>query len=203
MLFMGNTNRSFYTRLKDMLLLNICFIISCLPIITIGAAGVTMYSVLFNISDKTSIIQSYTHRFRHNFKQSTLVWMLIIVIGTIIYLDYAVLGLLNIRFWIVSVVLYIDVYLVIGVASYSFGMIAMFNNSTKQTIKNALIFCISMPIKTIFIVVVTLSPVIILFFSINLLPAVIVFWLLFGFEICAEINAKKLKDTFDSFPVGE
>lgn len=203
MLFLGNTNRSFYARLKDMFLLNICFIICCLPIITIGAASVAMYSVLFNMDDKTNIIQTYMRQIRHNFKQSTLVWLLIIAVGTIIYLDFAVLGLLDIGFWFVSVVLYIDVYLVIGIASYSFGMMAMFNNSTKQTIKNALIFCISMPIKTIVMVLVTLLPVIVLLLSIELLPAVIVFWLLFGFEICAEINARKMKDIFSSFPVSE
>lgn len=203
MLFLGNTNRSFYTRLKDMFILNICFIISCLPIITIGAASVAMYSVLFNMDDKTNIIKSYKHRFRYNYRQSTLVWLLIIIVGTIIYLDYAVLGILEINFWLVSVVLYIDVYLVIGVASYSFGMMAMFNNSTKQTIKNALIFCISMPIKTIIMVLVTLSPVIVLLLNAELLPVVIVFWLLFGFEICSEINARRMKDIFASFPVEE
>lgn len=203
MFFSGNTNKSFYVRLKDIFLLNICFIVSCLPIFTIGAAVTAMYSLFFNLDDDTKIVQAYMKAFKTNFKQATIVWLLLAVFASIVFLDYMVVEYLQTGYILLTIVLYIDVFLVVGISTFAFGLIAMFNNTTKQLIKNAFLLSISMPIKTLFMVIITVLPLILIYLSYDLIPTVIVLWLLFGFAICGEINARKLKDIFASFPVDE
>ena len=203
MFFSGNTNKSFYVRLKDIFLLNICFIVSCLPIFTIGAAVTAMYSLFFNLDDDTKIVQAYMKAFKINFKQATIVWLLLAVFASIVFLDYMVVEYLQTGYILLTIVLYIDVFLVVGISTFAFGLIAMFNNTTKQLIKNAFLLSISMPIKTLFMVIITVLPLILIYLSYDLIPTVIVLWLLFGFAICGEINARKLKDIFASFPVDE
>lgn len=203
MFFAGNTNKSFYTRLKDIFLLNACFIISCIPIFTIGTAVTAMYSVFFKLDDDTNVVRAFWKEFKLNFKQSVLVWILLALFGIIVFLDYMVIDLLEMGYILLTIVLYIDIFLVVGISTYAFGLIAMFNNSTKQLIKNAFLLSISMPIKTLFMVIITVLPLILIYLSYDLIPTVIVLWLLFGFAICGEINARTLKDIFASFPVDE
>lgn len=203
MFFSGNTNKSFYTRLKDIFLLNICFIISCIPFFTIGAAITAMYSTHFKLDDNTKVVQAYLREFKANFKQATLVWVLLVVFALIVFLDYMVVEFLETGYLLLTIVLYIDVFLVVGITTYAFGLIAMFDNTTKQLIKNAFLLSISMPIKTLFMVLVTISPLILMYLSYDLIPTVIVLWFLFGFAITGEINARKLKDIFASFPIDE
>ena len=203
MLFFGKTKAPFFERIKGIFLLNISFIITCIPIISIGASITALYSVLFNLQEDTNMLKAYIDRFKRNFKESTIIWAIILIFAVIVYLDYALLGYLSTSFWVVSIVLYIDVYLVVGVSTYAFGLISMFRNTIKQTLKNALIFCLSMPIKTIYMVMVTMVPIILILVDMSILPVVIVFWALFGIEISAEINAKLLKDIFASFPLEE
>lgn len=200
MFFSRNTSKSFYTRLKDIFLLNISFVISCIPIFTIGTAITAMYSVFFNLEDDTRIIPAYVQEFKSNFKQSVLVWLLLLVFAVIIFLDYMLIDLLEIGYVLLTIVLYIDIFLVVGISTYAFGLIAMFNNSIKQLLKNAFLLSISMPIKTLFMVLVTILPLILMYLSYDLIPTVIVLWTLFGCAICGEINADKLKDIFASFP---
>ena len=203
MFFSGNTNKSFYIRLKDIFLLNVCFILSCLPIFTIGAAVTAMYSLFFKLSDDTNVVRIYIKEFKANFKQATVVWLLLAIFAIIIFLDYMVVDFLETGYVLLTIVLYIDIFLVVGISTFAFGLIAMFNNSTKQLIKNAFLLSISMPIKTLFMVVIAMSPVILMYLSYDLIPTVIVLWMLFGFAITGEINARKLKDVFASFPVDE
>nr|WP_076777166.1 DUF624 domain-containing protein [Lachnoclostridium phocaeense] len=58
---------SMFTRLADIILLNILFIISCLPIVTVGTALCALYQTAMQITEHT---ESYIHQdFFRNLKQ--------------------------------------------------------------------------------------------------------------------------------------
>ena len=66
------------SRVGDAMLLSILFVLSCVPIITIGTAFTSLYyTAMKGISgDDGYIWKFYTRSFKQNFKQATGMWML-------------------------------------------------------------------------------------------------------------------------------
>ena len=69
------------SRVGDAMLLSILFVLSCVPIITIGAAFTSLYyTAMKGISgDDGYIWKFYTRSFKQNFKQATGMWLLFLV----------------------------------------------------------------------------------------------------------------------------
>ena len=77
-------NNELYTvlnKLGDLVLLNVLFVVSCIPVITIGAALTSMYSVTNKMvqQENIKIFSDYKNAFIKNFKQATLIWIFILV----------------------------------------------------------------------------------------------------------------------------
>ncbi|MGN0356148.1 MAG: YesL family protein, partial [Muricoprocola sp.] len=76
-------------RLADLVILNLLFIISCIPIVTIGAATTALYSITLKMArnEESYIVKGYWKAFKENFKQSTIMWLVMLVAGIILYMD--------------------------------------------------------------------------------------------------------------------
>lgn len=63
----------FLTKVADLIILNILFLICCIPIVTIGAASTALYTVTMkSVRDEESyVIRSYFKAFKDNFKIGT------------------------------------------------------------------------------------------------------------------------------------
>ena len=66
------------THIFDFILLNILWLLTSIPIVTLGAATAALYSVMMSVVEKKEgyIIKDYWKAFCRNFKQSTVVWIL-------------------------------------------------------------------------------------------------------------------------------
>ena len=80
---------SFLNKVADLILLNILTMICCLPIITIGASMTALhYVVLKMVRDEESyIVRSYFKSFRQNFKQATIIWLILLLVGAVLMGD--------------------------------------------------------------------------------------------------------------------
>ena len=69
--------------------LNILWLVCSLPIITIGASTTALYYTSFKIAkDEGSFITTMFFRsFRQNFKQATIIWMIMLAVGLAIGAD--------------------------------------------------------------------------------------------------------------------
>ena len=69
--------------------LNILWLICCLPIFTIGASTTALYYTSFKIAkDEGSFITTMFFRsFRQNFRQATVIWLIMLVTGLILGAD--------------------------------------------------------------------------------------------------------------------
>ena len=79
----------FLSRVCDIMILNILCIVFCIPIIT--AASVTaMYTVTLKMvrGEESYIFKGFLKAFKENFKQSTIIWLIMAAIGIFIYVDY-------------------------------------------------------------------------------------------------------------------
>lgn len=142
---MDNPFFRFVGKLVDVLWLNIIWLIFSLPIVTIGASTTAMFSVTMKlVRDREGYIwQGFWKSFKINFKQSTIMWIGMILV-------YSILGT-DIYFFMHQTAAYsklllsfmIGITLVVTAACiYIFPLQAQFENPIKQTVKNALIIAV-------------------------------------------------------------
>lgn len=150
----------FLSRIFDLILLNLLFVFSCIPIVTIGASLSAIYQILFKIIDKKDpyIFKGYIKAFRENFKPATLIWILTVLAGAGIYLAlFAInaksgqnLELLQIPIWIL-------VFIIVSVATYAFPLLSRYQCGIKQLIINAFVLSIGNIPATVIIIVFPLG----------------------------------------------
>ena len=87
---LNNSFFSFFKKIGWVFLLNILFLVTSIPIVTIGASATAMYTVLAKMIEERefSFFKDYFTSFRENFLQSTAMWLFMLVITGIIYLDF-------------------------------------------------------------------------------------------------------------------
>ena len=135
----------FLSRIVDLAVLNVIFLISCIPVFTMGTALSSLYYVCINDWDPQNahIVKKYTKSFKENFKKSTALWFIMLAAGVIIGTDlWYVLsqwrdtGNDNYRIGIVLCIICLILYLCIF--TYVWPLQAKFENKILATIQNAL-----------------------------------------------------------------
>ena len=174
----------FLNRVGDLLILNILMIICCIPVIAIGAAYTAMhYVVLKMIRDEEGyLIKGFFKSFARNFKQATILWLIMLLIiavyvGDILIFNYS--GLEFPKAVVIAVVAVAVVFLMVAV--YIFPLLARFDNTNKNTIKNAVLLAIANLPKTFVMVVIYAVPFVIGYFS----TYSIIFIFMFGISLPA------------------
>ena len=87
-----NMDNKFFTvmgRVADLIMLNVVFLICCLPIVTIGASLTALHYVTLKMArnEESYIIRSFFKSFKQNFKQSTLIWILMAAVAVFLYME--------------------------------------------------------------------------------------------------------------------
>ena len=72
---------TFLSRVADLMILNLLFLVFCIPVVTIGASATAMYTVLFRMADDScsGTIAAFWNAFRANFKKSTLIFLILLL----------------------------------------------------------------------------------------------------------------------------
>lgn len=190
-----------FGRITDLVLLNILFVITCLPIFTIGASLSALYTMTFRLmrEEYSGIIRSYFRAFRENFRQGTILWLLLVLAaGPALYYLYVLFSLdsllrhLGFLFGILAL-------LCAMTASYVFPWISQFENTTAQALKNALILSLSRLPRTAAILVINALPLITWFFSPELFIQVSFLWVALYFAAAAYMNTGILWHVFKPY----
>lgn len=186
------------SRIGDLLLLNLMFLISCVPIITIGAASTAMYTLCFRFDTdrERGLIKSYFIAFKDNFKQATILWLIILLCGSTacinVYIFYIMSGVIPFLY----VVFLILLVLVVLIAGYTFPLVSQFQNGNMATLKNALILSLGYLPRSILVAVLNLFPFGLLLFDFYLFLNAAFLWALIYFAAAAYLNSVILKKVF-------
>lgn len=168
----------FLNRVGDLLILNFLMIVCCIPVITIGASFTAMHYVLLKIvrGEEGYLIKGFFKSFAANFKQATLIWLMMLLVvavyaGDIWIFNYS--GLTFPKALMIAVVAVAILFVLIAV--YVFPLLARFENSIKNTLKNALLLAFANLPKTILMAGCYILPLVIAYFSTYALLFVIMF----------------------------
>ena len=146
-----NPIMEFIAKIFDLILLNLIFIFSCVPIITIGAALTAGHDACRRSieGEGKGVTANYFKSFKANFIKATLLWLPFLVALIALVWSWIVLQitpLLIIKFAL-------TILWLIGF-EWVFALQARFENTVAGTLKNAFIFGISHIAMTVALVIV-------------------------------------------------
>ena len=129
----------------DFFLLNLMWLVACLPVVTIFPSTAAMFGVVRDwVREKEgSLVRTFVTRFRENFRQSLLVGAVWTVFGVTLFLDFIVAGQLSTGAEVV-----LKSVLVLASSVYAFGSVFLFpvmvhyESDWKTVIKNSLLLSI-------------------------------------------------------------
>ena len=188
----------FLNRVADLMILNFLVILLCIPVVTAGAAFTAMHYVLLKIARKEEgyLLRGFFKSFKENFKQATIMWLGILVIVAFYAADLYIFKNYDLEFSKIFLVLFIALtFIFILSVVYVFPLLARFDNSIKNTVKNALSIAIVDFPRTILIVMIYIVPFVIMFFS----TFSWIFVFMFGISLPAYLSAMIYSKIFRKF----
>jgi len=199
---MDNTFFSFMSRVADLMLLNILFIICCLPVVTIGSSITAMYYVTLKMvrNEESYIAKSFFKSFRENFKQSTILWLIMLVAGILIFIDFNIVN--QIQSTLTTIVrygLYFITFIYLLILIYLFPVLSKFYNSIKNTFQNALLMSIRHLPFSILLIVIWIAPIVITFIHPTIFMYSLLVWILIGFSLLSFLCSLLLVKVFDHY----
>lgn len=185
-----------------MFILSFLWVITSLPVITIGASTTALIDYMIKIHRGTDsgIFRDYFRSFKNNFRQSTLILLLMAGLGGLIYS--------GLYFWsenltgvsdllgLVMFGLFAGAGLIfLGVLVFVFAVQAVFENTIKATVRTAFIMAIK-HFPTTIALLLTMAGVL---YLCNLLPVVAYCMLVFGVGFLALIFSVRYLSIFAKY----
>lgn len=130
----------------DLILLNLFFMVSCLPVVTIGAAVSAMSHVTMKIirGEEGGVWRTYWSGFRSNFKQATLFWVIFLALCFVLMVDYWIMPMMFPDvYWIPRVMVVIAFMAALAVLLYLLPAVSHYQYTGKQAVKNALLMMVA------------------------------------------------------------
>lgn len=161
------------SKVADLVWLNILTIACCIPIVTIGAALTAQHYVVLKMvrNEEGYVARSFFKSFKQNFKQATCIWLMMVLFIAMFVVDIYIFLYSSMEFpkFLVAVVFaFAIIFLLVGV--YVFPVLSKFDNTVKNTIKNAFMIAILSLPKTILMIVIYALPIALVFLSLQLVP---------------------------------
>ncbi len=178
-------------RMADLMILNILFLLTCIPIVTIGAALTGLNYVTLKMRDGSEgyVSRNYFKSFRENFRQATIIWLLFLLVGIVLVLDFLILrngtGTLV---TVMQVGIFVIAFLYIVVFLYVFPVLSRFVNTIGGTLRNSIIMAIADFPRTLALIGISAAAWILTFLNGTTLMWGILVWILIGFALLSYLQ---------------
>lgn len=190
------------TRVCDIFILNVLWIVCSIPIITIGASTTALYYSMLKINREadSSITGMFFHSFFQNLKQGCGLTIIYALSGLLLYVEVQLYKSMEGTLSNVLLIAIILMFVVWGVMlSYSFPILAQFDNTVIGTIKNSFLISFSHLKKTVIIFMLNAVIPLLLLVVPDIFFLCLPIWLTVGIAVVAFINSKLLVKVFDYY----
>lgn len=178
-----NPVMQFITKIVTSVYLNILWFICCIPIFTIGASTTALFYITEKMAknEEGNITSAFFRSFKENFRQATVIWLILLAVGIVLGVDGYVLWHMKFEnaFWTLCSAIFLVVLAAYAIIlMYIFPLLARFDNTTPAMFKNSIMIGIRFLLCTVLMAAIyfVMAFVIINIFT----PAVI-----FGMGLCA------------------
>ena len=148
----------FLTALANLIIVNFLFIITCIPVITIGASITSLYRITIAIlaGDNPSVWKDYLTCFKNNFLKATLFQLLYTALTAFFLFEiFMVNNMMDPEYYWAAYPAYFFLAVIFSSSVYSFPLLAWFEESFKQYLKNSVLLAITNIPVTLMIIVIT------------------------------------------------
>jgi uncharacterized membrane protein YesL len=191
------------TRVADVMILNFLFIVTSVPVITLGASLTALNFTAMRIATGrcNSVSGDYFRSFRQNFRQGTIVGLILAMLAAVLAAWYIVVT--NLAVEPLAELLLLAVWYGLALtfammALFAFPYLASFEGSTRQVLRNARLMSWKHSLTSLgALALIGLSVVVTVFY-----PHVTgygLFWLLAGFGGIATANGFLFSRIFDKY----
>ena len=187
-------------KVADLMWLNILTTICCIPIITVGASLTAMHYTALKIArdEECYITKDFMKSFKLNFRQATLIWLIILFFLAVLAGDFYIMKYSGIEFGnVMRVILIVISFIALFAMTFVFPVLAKFDNTVLRTIKNAFLIAIMQFPKTILMMVLAVLPIGLFIFFPQILPITFLFGLTAPAWASAKLYSKFFKKLED------
>ncbi len=192
-------------RLADFIILNLLWVVCSIPIITIGASTTALYTVMLKLvkNEEGYIAKGFLKAFKENFKQSTIMWIIFLLISIVFVVDFVSIKLMSDKIGGILQILFLFMGALLAAwMVYAFALQARFVNTVKNTLKNAMILVFAKLPFTVLIVLLTVGPVLVTFLTVRTLVIGVMVWFFAGVSLVAWLNSYLLRFVFKKLEEG-
>jgi uncharacterized membrane protein YesL len=193
---------TFLSRVADLMILNIIWLVCCLPVVTIGASTTALYRVSLDLVDDrgSSVFKGFFAAFKANFKKATLLELILLVPTLLVAADLWILlrGALPSSI-LTSVACLLPAVILVFVLDYVWPLTAQFDNTLGGTVKNAALMSLAHLPVTLAVSLLNALPVIVFFAAQEFFWRSFLVWPLIGFAVIAYANTLLLRRVFKRY----
>lgn len=186
------------SNIADLVMLNLVWIITCIPIFTIGAAQTALYRIMMRRArgECSYPIREYLTALKEDFVKSTKIWMILLTTGAVLIFDLMYMGQIW-TMWGIAIGVLIFIWMIL--AGYVFPLTARFDNTCKNTWKNAAYMAVRFFPYTIMVVLMNSIPIVCILVGGAITQATLPIYLVFGFSLTVRINTILFQKMFSQY----
>lgn len=154
-----NPIMNFFGKLLDSLLLNILWLVTSLPIVTIGASTSALYYCTLKLAEdrKLDVIHDFFRAFRQNMKEGSKLSLIFVGLCIVLFIEGRLFWAYKTRsvIWVFGAAIFMLVVLVFSMVTvYIFPLLARFDNTWKNMIRNSFVISIRFMICTVLLLAI-------------------------------------------------
>ena len=188
-----------FEKIWNLTVLNFCFVVSCLPVVTAGAAMTALGSVNLRMlrHEEGNVFSDYWAAFRQNFRQATKIWLVLLGLGGFFVLDFWILNKLGgAAAFVLKILLGALFIAYLAAAHYVFPYTARFSDSIFVSLKNSLMLSGANLLVTASLMCMTFLALFVSFYSFEFFLRAIFVWLVLGFAALSHLQCVLLGRVF-------
>ena len=192
----------FLGRIGDIIILNLIFVVTALPVITVGTALSALYTVAMKLArgEDPSVLREYMRAFRRNMKPATICWLIMAAAGALIFLDFRLVGAFGGALYTVVRLLLAMIFGVWMLTFlYLFPYIARFENTVFHSVKNALFLSAAHLPSTVMMLVISVGLIVVTLFTSRTFVIGTIWWFFAGFAAVAYVQSFLLSRIFAKY----
>ncbi len=187
----------------DIVLLNLLFLLCCVPIVTIGASLTALHTMTRHIvlKEDTPVIRGFFSAFRENCKEATLCWLPLLLALAVLWLDGAFLAQSGAGGVFMQVILVFFAILCLLEVLYVFPLVSHYKNTVRGHLKNGLLLSIRQFPKTVMLAATVVIPVLLALYgpveAFVVIATMLIFFGCSGIALMQEMVFTKLFAEYD------
>ena len=191
---LDNPVMRFLSRVGDMLILNLLFIVCSLPVFTVGAALSALNYVCLKMKDGEEgyIWKSFFRSFKENFKQGTGMGLIMLALGLVLAAEYRMLGQMEGgQASAMRALIFMAAVLWYMILVWAFALQSRFYNPVRATFRNAILLTFGKAPRSIAMTLILAAELLLAVKASTVVFSYLILWVvMFGFSVQTLINTQ-------------